>query len=229
MTTKQTTTVLFFALASALTVPGCAPDESLDLVGGTCEETETTLGLEDETDFGVAASDLIDLLPESAESTIVYLEGELTDSLNWGITVDEASLRLIERAPSDSDLDLACRDSLAVDGELSLASEGGQLDAALAVTFEIVENGAAGAVFSVEIDEADLGADFPIIDADGGTLKSFVVSGVISAGDLIQADITAVLEQEGELDEGSSGDSSTTSATLVLLAAIGDEIDDDDE
>jgi len=35
------------------------------------------------------------------------------------------------------------------------------------------------------------------------------------------------LEQEGELDEGSSGDSTTTSATLMLLATIGDEVDAD--
>jgi hypothetical protein len=133
-----------------------------------CEDVESSITVDEQTGIDLTGSDLIDRLPESARGEVSWLDGH-SGTLTWGFSADIETLRHVESSmaetmSADSDTPMIetadeCIDYIAVDGTLTLQSDDGQLNEAIAVTMSLDE-------YSDDSNAIDFFATFDALSGD---------------------------------------------------------------
>lgn len=165
-----------FALLTA-----CESGDSNQLADvGECEETVTAVDLDEETDLGLSAQDLLDAAEGTWTDELVYLFEEATTELTFVVSYDggEASYVTSEYVSSD-DADIApdCEDYVEVEVSVSLETADGRF--AESWTDTVVGYADADPVLWNRFDPASLGGTFDpseVTDEDYDEAEVFVTS-----------------------------------------------------
>ena len=174
-----------------------------------CEGVETAITADEVTAIGLTGADLTDNLPDSASGLVEWSGGDTT-GLTWGFAAEAGSLRYVENTvvypPAEpgqavADIGVDCPSYIAIDGTLSLQSDDGQLDEAIALTISLDEYSVESltAVFYAELTTLDgaLQLSDYVDDSSYDEVRLFLF------GEITDGALTADLSAQGE---GSSGD-----------------------
>ncbi len=190
-----------------------------------CEDAETQIAPEDETDIGVTGADLLDALPTSTTADMTW-SGDISDSLTWGFSADTDTLRFVESTavypePEEGQdvpsIGVECPNYVAVDGILNLQSDDGQLNEAVALTVSLDEYETAAAGFFVELDPDALGGTLDLSDyLDVGAYDDPVR--LFLSGEITDSVLSGYLSAQGS---GTDGD--VAFAENITIASFGEE------
>jgi hypothetical protein len=189
-----------------------------------CEGVEASISTSDETALGVTGAAVVDPLPASAETDIVWSD-DVDAALTWGVAVATDTLVFVEQTAVYPECDgdapsigVDCPDLLRVTGTLTLESDDGRLALSMALDFELDEYAASegGAVsFWADLDASDLGSGFVLedfVDVASYDEVSISLYGWVSASGELNATI-------GGMGTGDDGDIAW--AESIEIASIG--------
>jgi hypothetical protein len=171
-----------------------------------CEDVESSITADEETDIGLTGNDLTDAVPESADGVVEWSGGSIGE-LNWGFSADSETLRYIESTqvypePDNSnapmiDIAMVCQSSIAIDGTLTLQSNDGQLNEAIPVTLSLYDNNLAINFFA-DIDALDGSLDLSdYVEESSYDSVALYLTGTITSG-ILTGELAALGEGYSE-------------------------------
>ncbi len=204
-----------------LTGPGCGTNEGqATLDGGGCEETITTLGVDEVSALGFSAEEILLLAEKTHEETLAYVSGDTTD-LTITIARDDGEIRFVDSEPkvddTDGDLELAapyCQDRLEIDAGMDFVTADGQFAEHFDVTLRATN--ADEATVSVRLDPSSLAGGFVVEVPEGAEGYDEVEMSVDASFDQAGSDGRISVQFSGSEEDSSTGEGVAWATSVVV-------------